>query len=206
LDLDGTFTVPRNTWGHVAITRTVDSPTQHTYRFYKDGTLQYTSIDHNPNLPTSTTWTVTGGRSNLMLTGLVDEIRSADKELSSSEFLNIQPASRSSSVSVSPAAASSLVVAGFPSPTTAGSRGSFTVSAADPYGNSATSYRGTVHFTSSDKRATLPKNYTFTAADNGRHTFHAVLRTLGTQSLTAFDRKNLSISGTQAGIVVQVSC
>jgi hypothetical protein len=197
--------VPANTWAHIAITRIVDSPTQHTYRFYKDGTLLYTSIDYNPNLPTSTTWTVTGGRSTSMFTGLVDEIRFADKELSSSEFLNIQPATGSSSVSVSPAAASSLVVAGFPSPTTSGAQGSFTVTAVDPYGNTATSYRGTVHFTSSDKRATLPKNYTFTAGDNGTHTFRAVLRTVGTQSLTAFDRRNPSISGTQLGIVVQKS-
>jgi hypothetical protein len=195
--------IPANTWAHIAITRVVDSPTQQTYHFYKDGSLQYTSIDYNPNLPTSTTWTVTGGRSATMFTGLVDEIRFANNELSSSEFLNVQPASGTSSVSVSSAAASSLVVAGFPSPTTAGSQGTFTVTAVDPFGNTATSYRGTVHFTSSDERAKLPKDYTFTAGDNGTQTFQAVLRTVGTQSLTAIDRNNGSISGTESGIVVE---
>src|SRR5207249_1544444 len=60
---------------------------------------------------------------------------------------------------VSAAAASSLVVSGFPSPTTAGVVGSFTVTAKDPFSNTATGYRGTVHFTSSDAQAILPANY-----------------------------------------------
>jgi len=37
----------------------------------------------------------------------------------------------------------------------------------DPYGNIATGYTGTVGFKSSDPTATLPRSYTYTAADNG---------------------------------------
>src|SRR5262249_61608751 len=77
----------------------------------------------------------------------------------------------SAAVTVSPAAASSLVLGGYPSPTAAGAAHSFTVTARDPYGNTATGYAGTVHFTSSDGQAVLPADYAFTAADAGVHSF-----------------------------------
>ena len=45
-----------------------------------------------------------------------------------------------------------------------------------------TGYTGTVHFTSTDNTATLPANYTFTAADKGVHTFTGlVLRKKGSR-------------------------
>ena len=68
-------------------------------------------------------------------------------------------------IAVKAAAAQSLKVTGFPTTDTAGTANNFTVTAYDPYGNIATGYTGTVHFTSSDSQATLPANYTFTAAD-----------------------------------------
>jgi hypothetical protein len=50
----------------------------------------------------------------------------------------------------------------------------------DAYGNVATGYAGTVHFTSSDGKTVLPANYTFTAADKGVHTFTTLkLKTKG---------------------------
>jgi hypothetical protein len=109
----------------------------------------------------------------------------------------------SASFTVNPAAASTLVVSGFPSPTTAGASHAFTVTAEDPYGNVATGYVGTLHFTSSDARAVLPANYTFTAADAGSHTFTATLKTAGTQFITATDTVNAGITGTDSGITVQ---
>jgi hypothetical protein len=83
--------------------------------------------------------------------------------------------------------------------------GSFTVTAKDALSNVATGYRGTVHFTSSDGSATLPANYTFTAADSGTHMFSATLKTVGTQSLTATDTATTSITGSQTGIVVNTT-
>jgi len=105
-------------------------------------------------------------------------------------------------ITVNPVAASTLNLAGFPSPTNAGLAGSFTLTALDPYGNVATGYTGTVQFSSSDGSATLPANYTFTAANAGAHTFSATLNTTGTQSLTATDTTTGSITGAQAGITV----
>ena len=83
--------------------------------------------------------------------------------------------------------ASSLIVSGFPSPSRVGVQGSFTVTARDAQGNTLTGYRGTVHFVSSDPRAQLPADYTFTAADAGMHTFTAPLNTPGTQTIAAMD-------------------
>jgi hypothetical protein len=100
------------------------------------------------------------------------------------------------------ASATTLLVAGFPSPINPGMSGPVTVTARDTYGNTAAGYRGTVHFTSSDPQATLPANYTFTGADNGVHTFSVTLRTLGTQSVTVTDTAAASLTGTQAGILV----
>jgi hypothetical protein len=77
---------------------------------------------------------------------------------------------------------------------TAGSPFGVTVTALDAFGNVATGYTGTVHFTSSDSGAgvRLPPDYTFTYADNGTHTFTnlATLVTAGPQTLTATDPSN----------------
>jgi len=105
----------------------------------------------------------------------------------------------SATVTVNPAAAASLSVAGFPSPINAGTSGNFTVTAKDAYGNTATGYSGTVTFTSSDAHAVLPANSTLT---KGTGTFSATFQTVGTQSLTATDTATKSITGTQSGITV----
>jgi len=101
-------------------------------------------------------------------------------------------------ITVNPAAASRITVAGFPSPVTAGVAGTVTVTATDAYGNRATGYRGTVRFTSSDVQSSLPGNYTYTAADSGTHSFNATLKTAGSQSLTATDMGNATLTGSQA--------
>jgi uncharacterized repeat protein (TIGR03803 family) len=93
-------------------------------------------------------------------------------------------------------------VSGFPSPTTAGLAGTLTVTALDANGNPVPSYQGTVHFTSSDPQAALPADYTFTAADQGVHTFTATLKTAGSQSITATDTASSSTAGSDTGISV----
>jgi subtilisin-like proprotein convertase family protein len=102
----------------------------------------------------------------------------------------------------SPTTASSLVVGGFPTSTTAGTARSFTVTARNANGNVDTGYTGTVHFSSSDPQAALPADYTFTAADAGSHTFTAALRTAGSQALTVTDTPGGGLTGTEAGIAI----
>jgi hypothetical protein len=86
----------------------------------------------------------------------------------------------------------------------AGTPGSLTVTALDQNGQLATGYTGTVHFTSSDGQATLPADYTFTAADRGQHTFTngVTLTTAGSPSLTVTDSSDPRLTATQSGIVV----
>src|SRR5207253_3196320 len=55
---------------------------------------------------------------------------------------------------------------------------------------------------SSDPHASLPANYTFTAADAGVHTFGITLRTAGAQSVTAADTASPSLTASQTGITV----
>jgi hypothetical protein len=108
-------------------------------------------------------------------------------------------------ITVNAAAASTMIVSGFPSTTTAGVAGNVSVTLKDPYGNIASGYLGRVHFTSSDAKASLPANYTFTAADAGVHTFSATLKTAGTQSITAKDTATGSLTSTDGGITVNAA-
>jgi hypothetical protein len=107
--------------------------------------------------------------------------------------------SQAFTLTVDPATAASFVVSGFPSPTTAGVAGSVSVTAKDAFGNVATGYGGTVHFTSSDPQAVLPANATISG---GTGSFSATLKTAGNQSLTAQDTGNSSLMGSEGGIVV----
>ncbi len=97
--------------------------------------------------------------------------------------------------------AASFVVRASASSTTAGTAMQVTVTAVDSSGQTVPSYRGTVHFTSTDGAAVLPADYTFTAADNGVHTFNVTFKTAGSQTLTVADPLT-GISGMQANITV----
>ena len=68
-----------------------------------------------------------------------------------------------------------------------------TVTLKDTYGNTATGYRGTVHFTSTDDQAALPANYTFIAGDAGTHSFSVTFKTTGSQSVTVADTTTNSL-------------
>jgi hypothetical protein len=107
-----------------------------------------------------------------------------------------------SGITVNPAAASTMIVSGYVSSTTAGALHSFTVTAKDAFGNTATGYTGTVTFTSTDSKAVLPANYTFVSGDSGAHSYSATLKTVGSQSITATDNVTSTIKGTQSGITV----
>ena len=96
---------------------------------------------------------------------------------------------------VVPASFEFFVETSFGVPTaTAGVAQSITLVALDASGNVLTGYTGTVHFSSSDAKAVLPADYTFTAADGGFHTFTVTLKTAGTQLFTVVDTTHPSVS------------
>jgi hypothetical protein len=104
-------------------------------------------------------------------------------------------------VGLSEAMATALTVSGFPSPIARNTPGTFTVTAVDPYGVTVPSYSGTVTFTSTDPKATLPADSPLT---NGTGRFTATFATVGTQNLTASDAAVPTITGTQSGIIVNL--
>jgi hypothetical protein len=105
--------------------------------------------------------------------------------------------SGSAAIKIGPAAASSFVLSA-PVSTTAGQPVSVAITAYDAFGNVATGYTGTVHFSSSDALAGLPSDYTFQPSDNGQHTFSVTLDRAGSQSVTATDASNNTITGSAA--------
>lgn len=65
----------------------------------------------------------------------------------------------------------------------------------------ATTYTGTVTFTSTDTVAYLPAQYTFTTADAGAHDFMTTLNTTGMQSLTSTDTADAGLTATDSADV-----
>jgi hypothetical protein len=105
-------------------------------------------------------------------------------------------------IAVSPAAASTLAFANLAPAAVAGGAQAITVITRDAYGNTATGYMGTVHFTSTDSQAVLASNYTFTASDKGVHTFITTLKTAGAQVIAAVDTATAGIAGAYASVIV----
>jgi hypothetical protein len=99
---------------------------------------------------------------------------------------------------VNPAAATHFKVVA-PASVTAGTAFTITVMVLDQYGNVATGYTGTVHFTTNDPSTSviLPADYTFTTTDAGQHVFTngATLRTVGKRTITATDTLEGTIKG-----------
>ncbi len=77
-----------------------------------------------------------------------------------------------------------------------------TVTIKDNFGNVVTGYRGTVKWSSTDGLAALPGSYTFTASDNGQHTFSVTLGTSGTQSVTVADKTQTALAGSASVTVI----
>ena len=88
-----------------------------------------------------------------------------------------------------------VVLSGLSQTASAGVAQSVTVTLTDSFGNLATGYVGTIHFTSSDGQAVLPADYTFTTADLGKHTFQVTFKTAGAQSLVVTDTSNSAAEG-----------
>ncbi|KFE72161.1 S8 family serine peptidase [Hyalangium minutum] len=89
--------------------------------------------------------------------------------------------------------AASYTVTGLPTTVAAGTQTTFTLTAKDSLGQTATGYTGSAIFTSSDTQAVLPASVSFTAgvATNVPVTF----KTAGTRTLTAKDSAAPAITG-----------
>ena len=145
------------------------------------GTLTYTRT--SGALPTGLTLDANSGA----ITGTADKAGTYDFTVELSDGYGDTPASQSYSLIINPAPVSKFAAAG-PANSTAGTAFSLTLTAEDAYGNTITSYGGTVSFTSTDTSAVLPASYTFTPTDNGKRLISGFkLETAGNQTVTATD-------------------
>ena len=168
------------------------------------GKVHFTSTDPKAALPADYKFTAADAGTHVFSVTLKT---AGTQSVTATDTLTKTIKGSQAGIVVKAAAVKTLVVSGLTTPRTAGSTGNIRVSAVDAYGNRVSSYRGTVHFTSSDAKAKLPANYKFTATDNGTHAFVAsvILKTAGTQSVTATDTLTKTIKGSQAGIVVKAA-
>jgi hypothetical protein len=156
------------------------------------GTIHFSSSDAQAGLPADYTFTVADGGVHTFTVSLrtlgYQTITVADTQISSLTD-RVAATVLGSAVTHYQIKVASGATVGVPF--------GFTVTALDALGNPVVGYTGTIHFTSSDRGATLPADYTFTAADQGVHTFSkgATLRNLGKQSITAVDPSNASVAG-----------
>ena len=90
-----------------------------------------------------------------------------------------------------------------PAMSTPGSPFALTVTATNANSTTATTYVGTVHFTTTDSLAVLPADYSFTPGDSGTHTFSGVvLNSLYRQTITAKDVATPFVLGSTTVLVV----
>jgi hypothetical protein len=158
------------------------------------GTIKFSSSDSQADLPAKYTFTA----ADKGVKTFSAKLKTAGSQLLTATDAATSSVTGTQTIIVQATTASDVRVTGFPSPAKAGVSGKFTVTAVDAYGNFATSYRGTVRFSSSDSRAVLPSKYTFTSGDKGVKTFSATFKTAGSQSLMATDSASGSIKGTQS--------
>jgi hypothetical protein len=181
----------------LSVTVTAEDAYANTVTGY-GGTVHLTSTDPKAGLSANYTFVAGDQGVHTFVVTLVTEA----SETVTAEDTGTAAKGTSNAVRVSPAATSQLIVGGFPTPATAGTAATWTVTAEDAYGNVTPAYGGTVHFTSSDGQAALPADYTFTAGDAGVHSFSPALKTAGIQSLTATDNVTATVTGAQTGIAV----
>ena len=163
------------------------------------GTVRVRSSDAQAGLPANYTFTALDAGVKLLPASLKTV---GFQSLTAADTVVNSMTSTVSNIQVVPTLAGAVLVTGFPSITTAGVTGGFTVKVLDPFRNTATGYTGTVRFSSTDVLAGLPAEYTFTAADGGIKSFVATLKTSGNQSITATDTITPTITGVEAGIFV----
>jgi hypothetical protein len=165
------------------------------------GTVHFTSTDAVATLPANYTF-IPGTDSGVHIFSTTLKT-AGNQTITATDTVTGSITGVTGTITVSAAAASHLSVTA-PGSATAGTAFTVTVTALDAFNNTAVSYTGTVHFTSSDAVVTLPVNYTFLAGDNGVHVFTSAvtLNTSGTQTVTATDTVTGSITGTSSGILL----
>lgn len=155
------------------------------------GMVQFASTDTQAVLPATSSLTNGTGVFSVTLKTATGQVAPTQAIAVSDTAGQLTPGMLTSIV-VDAASASQLSVTGPPT-ANAGAATSFTVTAQDQFGNNATTYSGTLRFTSSDPQAILPANAKLAM---GAGAFSVTLNTVGSQTTTATDVATPSITGT----------
>jgi hypothetical protein len=163
-------------------------------------TVHFTSTDIAAGLPADYTFTgADAGQHTFTVT-----LATAGTTTLTASTVGTPSVTGSQTIAVTPAPASQILVSGLNPTSVGGTPLTLTLRAVDAFNNTATSYTGTVQFSSTDPAAALPGNYTFTAADGGTHTFTGLMfETAGPQSLQVTDAANAIGSAPQSLTVAQ---
>jgi subtilisin family serine protease len=164
------------------------------------GTVHFSSNDGQAVLPPNHAFTGGDAGTHIFQATLKT---TGTRSITAVDTINSAITGTQGNIAVNPGPVSKLAISGYPSSITTGNSGNFTVTAQDTYSNRVSSYDGTIRFSSSDLQATLPGTYSFIESDQGVKNFSAILKTVGSQSITATDNETGSIAGTQNNITVK---
>ena len=156
------------------------------------GSAAFTSTDSQANLPAAYSFLAAdNGSKNFSFT-----LKTAGTHtLSATNDLGLAAASTSPKITVSASSLNNLQLSGQPRSVTAGNNFTVNVTAKDAYGNTVSSYLGTIRFASTDSQATLPGNYSFIASNGGTKSFTVSLKSAGSRVLSAADINNSGVTG-----------
>ena len=165
------------------------------------GRIHFTSSDNLAALPADYTFTPadsgTHTFTNVTL-GTIDTTLTPQSSITTTDTID-NTVSGTASVKATPPAGTHIVVSA-PASTLISTQFNVTITVVDRFNNVLLGYNGTVHFISSDSKATLPPNYTFTVGtggDNGVHTFsNVILHTAASDTIVATDTATSTITGT----------
>ena len=156
------------------------------------GTVHFSSTDGGATLPADATLTNGTGSFNATLFDAGTHTITAD------DTANASVDGTSGSIDVAPAAADEFVVVA-PAAAEVGTAVNVSITARDAYGNTATTYSGMVHLSSTDGSATLPADATLT---NGTGTRPVTFGTAGNQTVSATDTASATVTGTSGTVMV----
>jgi hypothetical protein len=175
------------------------------------GSIHFTKTDAGSGSALPADYAFTAGDAGAHTFTKVVTLVTAGKQTITATDLSNKSCTGGGATSVVASAATQFTVTA-PSTATAGSPFDVTVTARDQYGNVATGYRGTIHFTTSDSGpgfgsgsgSATPADYTFTAGDSGAHTFTngVTFVTAGNQSVTAADTANGALTSSSGNVIV----
>ena len=154
------------------------------------GVVHFSSSDANATVPDDTTLVAADRGSKTLPGGLT--LRTAGYQTVTVVDRSTQRTLQSQGYTVGPRAPSLALVA-IPDGIAAGQTTTVTVSTLAADASVVTSYHGTVQFLSTAAHATLPDAYTFTASDQGVHTFNTVsFESAGSITLSVKDATGLT--------------